>query len=314
MPFWPVRNSRVKIMLCMMSLFATHLSLRAETASVLPIGKLATSGTVSIGNVLAPTGTALFSGDHLSAQDSPALISLSSGSSVALTRGAAATFFRKGTTLLVQAERGIIGFHFVPGEEARIEAGHYRFTASTKEKARVGELAIGADGRVAMLLSRGGFSALDTKSERSFAVSADSQAKPEARPTGKGTLANDTNRLSDPSQRWPENSLRNRCIVVRGEAHRIVANKTNALALSGAWLLFSGTYEYTITDCTEQALADAGAAIGVEEALAVPAAAPPVQAPSTGMSGGTKAAIAAGVAGGAAAGIAVAISRRSKSP
>ena len=79
--------------------------------------------------------------------------------------------------------------------------------------------------------------------------------------------------------------------------------------LMGGWLLFTGTYEYTITDCTEQALADAGADIGIEDALKASAPAPP-----SGMSAGAKAAIVLGVAGGAAAGTAVAISRRSKRP
>jgi hypothetical protein len=305
----------VWMMFCVGWLFTTPLSLQAEMTAIRPLGRLATSGAVSIGNVPAPTGTVLFSGDHLSAQDSPALVSFSSGSSVVLTRGTAATISRKGTALLVEAEKGTIGFHFVPREVARIEAGHYKFTISATNNAGVGELVIGTDGQAAMSLSSGSFSAFNTASGESFEVSADSQAKSQSLPAGKGTLVNDTSTLSDQTQHWPENSRRDKCVVVRGEAHRIIANNTTTLTLRGTWLLFSGTYEYMITDCTEQALADANAAIGIEEALNTSAAAiPPVPSPSTGMSGGAKAAIAIGVAGGAAAGIAVAVSNKSKSP
>jgi hypothetical protein len=296
-------------------LLAAPMALRAEMAAMLPIGSLATSGTIAIGNVPAPTGTAIFSGDHLSAQDSAALIRFGSGSSVVLNQGAAAMISRRQTALLVKAEKGIIGFHFIPREEARIEAGRYIFTASANDKAKVGELAIGPDGAIALSLSSGSFSTRDTKYGKSFDVYADSQAGPGSLPTGKGTLVNDTNTLIDTTKSWPENSLRNKCIVARGEAHRIVANKATTLTLVGTWLLFSGAYEYKITDCTEQALADSGAAIGVEEAIKAPVTSiPPVSPPSTGMSGGTKAAIAIGVSGGAAAGIAYAVTRESKSP
>jgi hypothetical protein len=309
-------GNRVAWMLfCVGWLFATPLSLQAEMTAIPPLGRLATSGTISIGNVLAPTGTVLFSGDRLSAQDSPALVNFNSGSSVVLARGAAATISRKGKTLLVQAERGTIGFHFVPREIARIEAGHYKFTASAKSGEGVGELVIGTEGQVAMSLSSGSLSAFNTASGESFEVSADSQAKSESLAAANGILVNDTNTFSDPTQHWTENSLSDKCIVVRGEAHRIVANKAATLTLRGTWLLFSGTYEYTIAACTEQALANAEAAIGVEEALEASAAVvPPVPSPSPGMSAGAKVAIFAGVAGGAAAGIALAASNKSKSP
>jgi hypothetical protein len=270
---------------------------------------VATSGTVTIGNVTAPTGTALFSGDRLSAQDAPALVRLSSGSSVVLTHGAAVTVSRKDRALLVQAEKGIIGFHFIPHEQVRIEADRYEFTASAGDKAGVGELTVSASGRVTMSLSSGRFLALNTKSGESFDISASPNAESKSETRGTGTLVNDTHTFSDATKRWAKDMFKNKCIVAQGEAHRILGNKSNTLTVSGTWLLFSGTYEYTITDCTEQALADAGANIGIEDAMKASAPARP-----HGMSTGTKAAIALGVAGGAVAGTAVAVSRRSKSP
>jgi hypothetical protein len=308
--FRMARNFIIGMMCWVGLVFAAQLSLKAGQAAALPIGRLTTSGTVSIGNVPAPTGTTLFSGDRLSAQNAPALVSLSGGSSVVLTHGAAATISRKGRALIVQAEKGIIGFHFVPSEQVRIETDRYKFTSSAEDKAEVGELTVGAGNRVSMSLSSGRFSALDTKSGESFDISSSPQAKPKSQPGGTGKLVNDTDTFSDAGKHWTKNIFRNKCIVVRGEAHRILGNKSNTLTVSGTWLLFSGTYEYTITECTAQALADAGAEIGVEDAIRVSSA----QARPHGMSAGAKTAIVLGVAGGAAAGTAVAVSRKSKSP
>lgn len=304
-------------------LLAAFLPLQAEMAGGLPIGKLATSGTVSVGNALAPTGTALFSGDRLSAQNSPAFVRFGSGSRVVLPRGSAATIYRKGTGLIIQAEKGTLGFHFVPREEARIEAGRYTLTASARDVAEVGELFVGADGRIAMALRSGSFSAFDAKSGKSFDVSAQTSGQSGLQAAGNGSLVNDTNAFSDTAQRWSANSLMGKCIVARGEAHRIMSNEATTLTLQGTWLLFSDTYKYAITECTAQALADAGASIGIEEALKEPPApvvpakpmaeTPPVRTASTGMSRGAKTAIIVGGAGGAAAGVAVAVSRKSKS-
>jgi hypothetical protein len=323
MVYRKVRNCAVRVIFCVAWLLAAFLPLPAEMREVLPIGRLATSGTVSVGNALAPTGTALFSGDRLSAQNSPALIRFNSGSSVVLPRGSAATIHRKETGLLIQAERGTLGFHFVPREEARIEAGRYTLTASDRNAAEVGELVIGADGRISMALSSGSFSAFDAKSGKSFDVSAQTSSQSGVQAAGSGSLINDTNTFSDPGQHWSENALTGKCLVARGEAHRILANKSTTLTLQGTWLLFSDTYKYAITECTAQALADAGAVIGIEEALKepiVPVAptpqtvkTPSVQAASTGMSRGTKTAIIAGGAGAAAAGVAIAVARKSKS-
>jgi hypothetical protein len=318
-----VGNCMARKMLCMAWLFAAFLPLRAEMTGGLPIGRLATSGTVSVGSALAPTGTALFSGDRLSAQNSPAFIRFRSGSSVVLPRGSAATIYRKETGLLIRAEKGTLGFHFVPREEARIEAGRYMLTSSARDAAEVGELVVDADGRIAMALSSGSFSAFDAKSGQSFNVSAQDSGKAGSQSAGSGSLVNDTNTFSDAAQRWAANGLRGKCIVARGEAHRILSNQATTLTLQGTWLLFSDTYKYAMTECSAQALADAGAIIGVEEALKEPPApkipaapkldTPPVQTASTGMSRGAKTGIIVGVAGGAAAGVAVAVSRKSKS-
>jgi hypothetical protein len=318
-----VGKRTARMMFCITWLLAAFLPLQAEMAGGLPIGRLATSGTVSVGNALAPTGTALFSGDRLSAQNFPAFVRFGSGSSVILPRGSAATIYRKGTGLLIQAEKGTLGFHFVPREEARIEAGRYTLTASARNVAEVGELVVGADGRIAMALSSGSFSAFDAKSGKSFDVSAQTSGQSGLQAAGNGSLVNDTNTFSDPAQRWSANALRGKCIVARGEAHRILSNESTTLTLQGTWLLFSDTYKYAITECTAQALTDAGASIGIEEALKEPAASvaqsapaaatPPVRAASTGMSRGAKTAIFAGVAAGAAVGVAVGVSGKSKS-
>ena len=318
-----VGNRMARMMLCMAWLLAAFLPLRAEMASGLPIGRLATPGTVSVSNALAPTGTALFSGDRLLAQNSPAFIRFRSGSSVVLPRGSAATIYRKETGLLIQAEKGTLGFHIVPREKARIEAGRYTLTASARDVAEVGELVVGADGRIAMALSSGSFSAFEAKSGKSFDVSAQNSGQSGLQSAESGSLVNDTNTFSDPAQRWSANGLMGKCIVARGEAHRILSNEATILTLQGTWLLFSDTYKYAITECTPQALADAGAVIGIEEALKEPPApvvpakpkveTPPVRTASAGMSHGAKTAIIVGGAGGAAAGVAIVVSRKSKS-
>lgn len=318
-----VESYLAKMTVCMAWFLAGLIPLHAEMAGGTPIGKLATSGTVSVGNAAAPTGTALFSGDRLSAQNSPALVRFRSGSSVVLPRGSSATIYREEAGILIRAEEGTLGFHFMPAERARIEVGRYTLTAAAKDIAEVGELVIDADGRIAMALSSGSFSAFDEKSGKSFNVSAQNAGQSGVSSTGSGSLVNDTNTFSDASQRWPANGLRGKCIVARGEAHRILSNETNTLTIQGTWLLFSDSYKYSITECTPQALADAGASIGVEEALkelpasVVPVApkikTPPVRTASTGMSRGAKTAIILGGAGGAAVGVAIAVSRKSKS-
>jgi hypothetical protein len=321
MIYQKVRNCITGMIFSVACLLIASIQLPADAAEALPIGRLATSGTVSVGNVPAPTGTTLFSGDRLSAQDFPALIRFGSGSTIVLPRGSAASIYRKGAGLLIRAEKGTLGFHFVPREEARIEAGRYTLIASAKGAAEVGELVVDATGRIAMALSSGSFSAFDAQSGKSFDVSAQTPGKSGLQAGGSGSLINDTNTFTDPAQRWSENALMGKCIVARGETHRILANKTTTLTLQGTWLLFSDSYKYVITECAAQALADAGAVIGIEEALKEPVAPvataagtpPPVRSASTGMSRGTKTALIAGVAGGAAVGVAVAVSRKSKS-
>jgi hypothetical protein len=290
-----------------------------RAADAVPIGRLATSGQVAIGTASAPTGTAIFSGDRLAASDAPALVTLPGGSSVSLTPGASATFSRDGSAVFVKAEAGTIGFRFLPRQQARMQAGPYQFTPSAPDRPNAGELTVGADGQVIMALSSGSLSAVDTATGKPFDVSATPQGPPRTPPTGTGTLVNDSNTLSDAAHRWPENALRGKCVVARGEAHRIVANKANTLEIAGTWLLFSGKYDYTITECTAAALDNAGAAIGVDEALQPPSAAPQAAAAPAarrGMSGGAKAGLALVLAGGAGAGAAIAVSssRKSKSP
>jgi hypothetical protein len=288
--------------------FPAEAAAAGEPAAV-PLGLLATSGEVSIGGLLAPTGTTVFSGDRLRSGNAPALISLASGGSIVLAPEAEATLTRTSGELVVRAAKGALAFRLESGLPARLDAGPYRFKPSGTTS---GDLRLEAEGRIAVSLSSGLLTGINTVTGKPVAVVPPQTASPAY--TGKGSLENDGKTLFDSAQRWRKDALRGQCVVARGEAHRILANNANMLAIAGNWILFTGTYEYTITDCTEQALQKAGAAIGIEEALQVPASTvSSIQLPSTGMSTGTKVAIGAAAAGGAAI-AAIAFSRGSKSP
>jgi hypothetical protein len=130
----------------------------ADTFSASPLGTIASSGNVTVGNAAAPTGTTIFAGDSI-ASDSSALISLKSGSRIAMTK-AAATLNRQGSTLVVQAKEGLLRFNFIKGENVQIHAGKY--TIKSKDgSAHVGELAMNSKGEIAMYVGEGAFTALN---------------------------------------------------------------------------------------------------------------------------------------------------------
>jgi hypothetical protein len=130
----------------------------AETFSASPLGTIVAPVSVTVGNAIAPTGITIFAGDRV-ASDSTALINLTSGSRIEMTKAAAA-FNRKDNTLVVQASEGLLRFNFVKGENIQINAGKYAFS-STNASAHVGELALNNKGDVIMYVGEGTFTALN---------------------------------------------------------------------------------------------------------------------------------------------------------
>jgi hypothetical protein len=207
--------------------------------------------------VAAPTGTAVFSGDSVSTQESPALIAFREGSSVVLAQRAAAMFSQTGKRLVVRANEGTIGFNFIPGEDVSLQAGAYQFVASARDCVNAGELALGADGRVVMSLTSGSFSAIDTTTGARLEISPASAPEPLPQQAAKGNLTKGGNTFTDPAAKWTTDSLKGRTITVSGETHRIVSNTFMTIRIEGTWRLNTGTYGYSIG-----AAAAAGAAAG----------------------------------------------------
>jgi hypothetical protein len=148
----------VAVVLSFLAVIMTAPFSLAETLSVVPLGAITAPVSVTVGNKTAPTGTTLFAGDRV-ASDSPALISLTGGSRIEMTK-AAATFNRQGNTLVVKASEGLLRFNFVKGENVQINAGKYTFS-SANGSAHVGELALNDKGEVIMYVGEGTFTALN---------------------------------------------------------------------------------------------------------------------------------------------------------
>jgi hypothetical protein len=148
----------VAVVLSFLAVLMTAPFSLAETISATPLGTIVAPVSVTVGNAIAPTGTTIFAGDRV-ASDSPALISLTNGSRIEMTK-AAATFNRQGNTLVVQASEGLLRFNFVKGEDIKINAGKYTFSSSNGS-AHVGELALNSKGEVIMYVGEGTFTALN---------------------------------------------------------------------------------------------------------------------------------------------------------
>jgi hypothetical protein len=264
----PLYKKAGALILCMLTILVTSPFSSAEVLGSSPIGKLATVGNVSIGGVSAPTGTAVFSGDSVSAEESPVLITFLEGSSVVLAQRAAATFSRAGKRLVVHADKGAIGFNFIPGEDVSIQAGAYQFVASSRHRANAGELAIDADGYVVMSLTSGSFSALNTASGARLEVSPASPPEPLPQQTPKGSLTKGGNTFTDPIANWTADSLKGKTITISGETHKIVSNTLMTIKIEGIWKLNTGTYGYSLgAAAAAGAAAGAGLSIGAKIAL-----------------------------------------------
>lgn len=260
------------IILCVVTVSVTVPFSSAEVIGSSPIGRLATSGEALIGGVPVPTGTVVFAGESVATGGAPAVVTFLQGSSVMLTPGAAATFSRVGKTLVVHAEKGIMGFSFTPGEDVDIRAGAYQFTASTGDRANAGELALAADGRVAVSLSSGGFSVLNTTSGMRSEVTPTEATELLPPQTGKGSLTKGGNTFTDPNAHWYSDSLKGKAIRVGGETHTIVSNTANTITIDGTWTLSTGAYGYSVAAAGAAAAGAAGAGLSAAAKLAIVAA------------------------------------------
>ena len=218
----------------------------AEGSDSSPIGKLATSGRVSIDGTSAPTGTVVFSGDRIATQEFPALISFLEGSSVVMTQGTTASFSRSGKALTIIAGKGVLGFNFLAGEDVIIQAGTYKFTASGLDQAITGELALSSKGEAEMSVSSGNFSVSNTATGDRSEVSPSSGQVPAQLWFGKGDLTKGRNTLTNPSVKWEADALKGMILEVRGEKHKIRSNTATTITIEGVWALATGAYDYVI--------------------------------------------------------------------
>jgi len=254
------RSPGTKVFASVLCLLAINVTLPlswAETAAF-PMGAIVTRGTVTVGNSVAPTGTTVFAGDRVVANE-PALINFSSGSRVEMTK-AAATFSRQGKILLVRADEGFLRFNFLRGEEAEIDAGNYRF-ASFGNAAHVGELGVNRNGQLVLTVSEGGFDSLNTASGEHAGVLLGSPFMA-MDVEGKGTLTKGGKTLTDTTKSFQTDELKGKCVVANGEAYPITANTATTITIKGSWKLDTGTYDYKVVDCTKEALVAAGATAG----------------------------------------------------
>jgi len=132
----------------------------AETAAGSPLGTIVTNGSVTVGNVSAPTGTTFFAGDKVTSTQ-PAMINFDGGSRIEMTK-AAATFAREGKTIVVKTDQGLLRFNFKKGEDVRINAGKFQFTGGIGS-GRVGELGVNRSGQLVMTLTEGSFVAMNAE-------------------------------------------------------------------------------------------------------------------------------------------------------
>jgi hypothetical protein len=162
---------RVRVLAILFSLtmaVATGPFPLAETSAAIPLGTLVTSGNATVGNISAPTGTTIFSGDMVSSTQ-PALINFASGSRIEMTK-AAANFAREGKTLVVQTSQGLLRFNILAGEQVQFEAGTYRFT-TVGNSSHIGELGSNRSGQVVMTVAQGTLAAVNNTTGAQMEVS-----------------------------------------------------------------------------------------------------------------------------------------------
>ena len=279
----------------------------AETLATSPLGAMTTSGKVTVGNSVASTGTTIFSGDRIVTQEAPALINFSSGSRVEMTK-AAATFTRQGGVLAVQATNGLLRFNFEKGENVSIKAGKYNLSSAGNGTVHAGELGVNKNGQVVMALNKGVFAAHNTVTGERTEITPNSPLMMLDQ-SGQGSLSRGGKTLSDASKSWQMNELKGKCVVSGGEAHVISGNTGNTLTIRDSWKLNTGSYDYTVTDCTREALVAAGATAAAAGAAAsaggAAAGAAAAGAGAAGAGSATAAVVVAVVAGAVGAGVAI---------
>jgi hypothetical protein len=229
---------------------AVALSLLAiiMTAPFSPAETLASS---PLGNVVVPADTKISAGS-----DSPSPANLKEGSRIEMTK-ASATLEQQGSLLVVQFNRGLIGFTLVKGENVQIKSGKYTFSFAN-DSAHVGELSLNRDGLVVMTVTEGVVTALNT------VTGVRSEASPDhpvvlLDQSGKGIIKMNGKTLTDNSKSLRANLLKGRCAVAEGEVHKIVSNTAKVFKSKNAWKLNTGSYDYNVVDCTKDVLIAAGA-------------------------------------------------------
>ena len=196
----------------------------------LPIGKMTSSGIVSISGFKVPSGTAVLSGERIVAQEAPALIAFWNGSSVLLSEDATATFSRNANLLLIQAHSGTIGFNLLPGEKARIQAGSRSYGAS--ESGSVGEIIVTPAGGSSVTVTAGSLFALDVA-----ASAAQSQG---------GNLTRGGDSFTDPTAHWTADELKGSHLGIGRRRFKIVSNTDKTIRIKGTFPLDTGSYSYSI--------------------------------------------------------------------
>ncbi|HSW39718.1 MAG TPA: hypothetical protein VLL97_09530 [Acidobacteriota bacterium] len=131
----------------------------AQTMNASPLGSIVTTGSVAIGNVSAPTGTTIFTGDRIDSTQTSA-IRFNGGSRIAITN-ASATFDREGEALVINAEKGLLNFYFTEGQSVQIAAAQYVFTGNGGQ-AVSGSLGVNPEGQLVMNVEEGVLMALNT--------------------------------------------------------------------------------------------------------------------------------------------------------
>ena len=270
--------------------------LQAEVNAVSAIGKVSTVKTVFINGSMQPSGRAILAGELISAQESPAYIALKNGGTVVLTQGAAAVFSKTGNEFCMRVEKGLVAFHFGPGDNIGIETKTHRFVAPKGNSYKTGEIEVGNGLHTRIALSAGNFSAYERSSGMRYSVNPSSADPTTLQMAGKGILTRGRNTLTDDAQNWTEN-LAGKCVRVGSEQHSIISNTPTRLTLDGAWKLNNGVYDYVIGECSA-----AAAKPSIKKA--------PTET-KKGMGTGTKAAIGILAGGGAAAGIAAYLASKS---
>jgi hypothetical protein len=219
-----------------------------------PLGTLTSGGNVTVGTTAATSGTTIFAGDRV-ASSQPALIDLGNGSRIELTR-ADATFDREGNILVIRADEGLLRFHFNENQNVIIDAGAYRLT-SEKSSVNSGEIGLNRNGQMVVEVRQGALKALNR--DTGEIVRALPGHPLILTQSGEGFVTQNGSSLTDASKMFKINELKGMCVVGGSEAYPIVGNSDSMITIKGAWQLNSGYHKYTVTECTKEAMMNAGA-------------------------------------------------------